>query len=79
MGEVKINRKSSISSNSFFKASKAYIEKDAAAIDTFYLADNLFLRSSTTRSFMLLINFGNSMLPPFFFLICFKCKNIIFL
>ena len=58
---------------------RKYIEKDAAAIDTFDLADNLFLRSSTTRSFMLLINFGNSMLPPFFFLICFKCKNIIFL
>ncbi len=38
------------------------IENEAAAMDTFDLADNLTLRSSITRSFMLFISLGNSML-----------------
>ena len=43
-----------------FNASKAYMEKEAAAIDTREPLDNFTFKSSITRSDMLFMTFGSS-------------------
>lgn len=58
-GRVKIKRSSSTPSSSSFNASKAYMEKVAAAIDTREPSDNFCFKSSTTRSDMLFITLGS--------------------
>ena len=56
VGEVKMKLSSSIFSNSAFKASKAYIEKQEAAILSRALGFSVVLRSSPSNRVMLSIS-----------------------